>query len=293
MSSQVDLHIHSTASDGTDTPLQLAEKAIAAGIRVFALTDHDTIIGVEQMAEHRPEGVTFISGIEFSCCMASGKCHILGYRCNMAHPAFQDALAQGAALRKAKLERRIDFLREKGMCFPEDELDRLRQIPGVGKPHIGNLMVKYSYATSRNEAIQNTINLCPTGSSRIQAETAVKAILTSGGIPVWAHPLGGEGEKTVSPKQFDMMLDELLGCGIIGMECWYSKYSAARCVQLTEIARKRGLLVSGGSDYHGTNKAIALGALNKDDYIVPVGQLTILDMILGSRIQSGEVNWRR
>lgn len=283
MSSRIDLHMHSTASDGTDTPIQLAEKVKSAGIQVFALTDHDTVIGAEQLTEHLPEGVTFIPGIEFSCRMPSGKCHILGYHCDTEHPAFQDALSQGAALRKAKLEKRIDFLRERGMCFSEDELDRLRQIPGVGKPHLGNLMVRYGYATDKQTAITEVINCYATGSSRIPAETAVKAILASGGIPIWAHPLGGEGEEEISPEQFAKMLDELTGYGLMGLECWYSKYPLDLCERLARAAKKRGLLISGGSDYHGTNKSIPLGALNIEGHTVFLEQITLLRALAGWR----------
>ena len=107
MSSRIDLHMHSTASDGTDTPLRLAEKAKAAGIEVFALTDHDTVAGAEQLAGRLPEGVTFVPGIEFSCRMDTGKCHILGYRCDTSHPAFQAAIREGAALREGKLPLRV------------------------------------------------------------------------------------------------------------------------------------------------------------------------------------------
>lgn len=276
MSSRIDLHMHSTASDGTDSPAQLAEKVKAAGIRVFALTDHDTVTGTEQLAKYLPEGVTFIPGIEFSCRMDSGKCHILGYRCDMTHPALREALAQGAVLRKAKLEKRIDFLREKGMCFPEDELNRLRQIPSVGKPHLGNLMVRYGYAPDRQTAIIEVINRCATGSSRIAAETAVKAILASGGIPVWAHPLGGEGEKAIEPGKFEKMLDELTAYGLMGLECWYSRYPIPLCEKLVRAARQRRLLISGGSDYHGTNKTIPLGTLNADGREISPEQITLL-----------------
>ena len=276
MSSQIDLHMHSTASDGTDSPAQLAERVKAAGIRVFALTDHDTVTGTEQLAGCLPEGVTFIPGIEFSCRMASGKCHILGYGCDMTHPAFREALAQGAALRKEKLETRMDFLREKGMCFPEDELNRLRRIPGVGKPHLGNLMVRYGYAPDRQTAITQVLNRCPTGSSRIAAETAVKAILASGGIPVWAHPLGGEGEKEIGPKQFEKMLDELTAYGLMGLECWYSKYPLPLCETLVRAAGQHRLLISGGSDYHGTNKTIPPGTLNADGRKISPEQITLL-----------------
>lgn len=281
--STIDLHMHSTASDGTDTPVQLAERVKAAGIQVFALTDHDTITGAERLAECLPAGVTFIPGIEFSCRMDSGKCHILGYRCDTEHAAFRDALTEGAALRRAKLEKRLDFLREKGMTFPEDELYRLRQIPGVGKPHLGNLMVKYGCAPDLRTAITEIINRCATESSRIPAETAVKAILASGGILVWAHPLGGEGEREIDPAQFAEMMDELTGYGLMGLECWYSKYSPDRCERLAGIAKKRGLLVSGGSDYHGTNKAIPLGTLNTEGRQVSLSQITLLDALAGHR----------
>ncbi|WP_304973814.1 PHP domain-containing protein [uncultured Alistipes sp.] len=124
---------------------------------------------------------------------------------------------------------RLDFLRDRGITFPEEETDALRRFLSAGKPHLGNLMAKYGYAASRAEAIRDVINLCPTGSSRIPAGTAVGAILASGGIPVWAHPLGGEGEKAVGLEQFGAMLGDgyrrsLQDCvkkldGILSEEC--------------------------------------------------------------------------
>ncbi len=283
MPAAIDLHTHSTASDGTDTPLQLIENVKAAGIKVFALTDHDTVAGTETLLKNPPEGVTFIPGIEFSCQMNTGKCHILGYCSHTAHPAFQTALRQGAALREGKLNLRLDFLRNRGITFPAEELDRLLQIPGVGKPHLGNLMVKYGYAASLTEAIRDIISPCPTPSSRIPAKTAVNAILASGGVPVWAHPLGGEGEKEANLEQFGKMLIELMGYGIMGLECWYSRYPAPVCERLAVTAQDHGLLISGGSDYHGTNKNIALGTLNDDHRMVSTEQLTILEKLLDIR----------
>lgn len=277
MHSDIDLHTHSSASDGTDDPLRLAGNLASAGIRVFALTDHDTAAGTEALKDCLPAGLTLISGIEFSCRTPSGKCHILGYQCDTAHPAFQEALEQGAALRRAKLERRITFLREKGMCFPAEELDRLYQMSSVGKPHLGNLMVRCGYAPDLQTAITEVLNRCPGGESRIAAETAVTAVLASGGIPVWAHPLGGEGEKETGPELFARMLDELTGYGLKGLECYYSRYPLALCEKLADTARERGLLISGGSDYHGTNKSIAPGTLNAEGLPVPMERLTILE----------------
>lgn len=281
MSNTIDLHIHTIASDGTDDPVQLAESVKAVGINVFAITDHDTITGVEQLKTQVPEGAIFIPGIEFSCRMPSGKCHILGYGCNTNHPAFQSVLSQGTNLRRAKLEQRLSFLSKKGIRFPEDELETLYQLSSVGKPHLGNLMVKYGYAPDKKTAIEETINLCPTGSSRIEAQIAVKAILASGGIPVWAHPLGGEGEKQVAPEKFSTMLAELTGFGLMGLECFYSKYPLAYCEKLAKFAQAHSLLISGGSDYHGANKSVALGTLNADNQPVSAEQLTILNVLLG------------
>ena len=279
MPNKIDLHMHSTASDGTDPPLQLAETVQSAGITIFALTDHDTVAGAEQLKCHTPAEMKFVPGIEFSCRMPSGKCHILGYACDTTHPSFREALAQGAALRSAKLQKRIDFLRENQICFPEEELERLRKMPSVGKPHLGNLMVRYGFAPDMQTAISDTLNRCPTHNSRIPAGVAVQAILASGGIPVWAHPLGGTGEKEVGKEQFGEMLEELMGYGLRGLECFYSKYPFAVCESLSEIAQNRGLLVSGGSDYHGKNKSVRLGTLNEENAGVEPGRLTILSAL--------------
>ena len=279
MSSQVDLHMHSTVSDGIDTPFQLAEKVRAANIRIFAITDHDTVMGAERLKDYPSDGLIFIHGIEFSCRMDSGKCHILGYGCDASHPEFHAVLEEGAARRRAKLERRLVLLRERGIQIPDEELKQLRQIQSVGKPHLANLMVRLGYARDRKDAIENIINPCRSESSHIQAGTVVQAIAVAGGIPVWAHPLGGEGEKDISPEQFSIMLDELIGYGLLGIECFYSKYPLNRCEELAQTAQSRGLLVSGGSDYHGTNKSIALGTLNADEATISLERLTILQAL--------------
>jgi len=272
--------MHSNASDGTDSPVQLLEKVMAKGIRTFSLTDHDTTKGVEQLSDLIPEDITFVSGVEFSCQMPSGKCHILGYNCNIVHPSFRDALAQGAALRRAKLDKRLAFLQEqRGINFPEKEIERLYQMPSAGKPHLANLMVKYGFAENKEAAIEDTINLCATGSSRIQAETAVRAISAAGGVPIWAHPLGGAGEQRATREQFAERLKELMTYGLMGMECYYSQYTMAHCMELRDIAKECRLLISGGSDYHGTNKTVGLGTLNSEGCEIYQNQITLLDIV--------------
>lgn len=283
MSSKIDLHMHSTASDGTDTPEQLVEKVKATGIQIFALTDHDAVAGVKTLTGKVPNDIMFIPGIEFSCRMDSGKCHILGFDCDIDHPAFREALEEGVSLRKAKLEKRIEDLYKRGMCFKDHELDKLRQMPSVGKPHLAKLLVEHGHAANISTAISEIINRCPSHNSRIAAKIAVTAILASGGIPVWSHPLGGEGEKEIASKQFDTMLNELIEYGLMGMECFYSKYSLIKCQELASVAREHNLLISGGSDYHGTNKSIAPGTLNKDEQDVLPEQITILNRLTERR----------
>lgn len=274
--SKTDLHMHSTFSDGTDSPVRLAEKVKAAGISVFSITDHDTVAGTEELAGGPiPSGLTFIPGIEFSCRLSEGKCHLLGYGFDLRSPAFQAALEEGKCLRREKLTRRLDFLDGLGIRFPEEERRALAEMPSAGKPHLGNLMVKYGYAKTKEQAIEGTINRCPPARDRIDAKTAVQAILAAGGLPVWAHPLGEMGEEPLDEASLRKRLEELLSYGLKGMECYYSSYSLALCRKLAELAGEKGLWISGGSDYHGANKTVALGTLNADGKEVPAEQLTI------------------
>ena len=177
--------------------------------------------------------------------------------------------------RKAKLEKRLDFLRTKGMTFQQADIQYLRQASSAGKPHLANLMVKYGYAKNKQEAIDNVLNRCKTESSRMPADAVIKAILEAGGIPVWAHPLGGTGEKPVGQTQFQEMLDELSQFGLKGMECFYSKYPFVTCAELKYEAERHRLLISGGSDYHGQNKNVALGTLNAEGVAIQPNRLSL------------------
>ena len=183
-------------------------------------------------------------------------------------------------MRHQKFHRRIELLRSQfGITFSQEEIASLLKIPSVGKPHLANMLVSKGLAKSRQEAITRYIDQCRTGTDRISAGLAVSAILSSGGIPVWAHPLGGEGERELTQDKFTATLDELTALGLEGLECWYSKYPVEKCEWLVSQANSRGLLISGGSDYHGTNKSIPLGRLNADDIKIDSEKLTILGRV--------------
>ena len=278
-----DLHIHTTASDGSDTPRALAGKI--AGLRLFSVTDHDTIEGALEMAALVPDGVKYLMGVEFSCISPAGKCHILGYNYDPDCPQFRSALNEGRQLRLDKLRRRLDRLKtEFGIELTEAELLGLQNQNSPGKPHLGRILVDRGLAEDLDEAIGHYLKQDPPGRDRIEAKTAVDAILAAGGFPVWAHPLGGEGERRLSEEKFEGLFAHLLACGIRGLECRYSRYGRAEREFLLDRATSSGLTATGGSDYHGVNKpGLKLGCLGTDD-----GEFSIdTDQLFGIILQKG------
>ena len=284
MKSLIDLHMHSTASDGKDTPKALLEKIKSLGIRCFALTDHDTIDGVVEMekalASDDCVDITFIRGIEFSCITSVGKCHILGYGYDLDHSAFKAVLEKSAGLRRRKLEQRLDFLRQEYQIeFAEADIEIMRHMKSVGKPHLAELMIKMGLVDSVAEAVNKYIDHCPTLDSRMPADEVVHAIKASGGISVWAHPYGGVGEKVLSDEEFQAQRTCLMGIGIQGLECYYSQYTKTRIEALTACASENNLYISGGSDYHGRKNFPELGTLNADGISVNSSQMTVLQSL--------------
>lgn len=287
MIAKIDLHSHSKASDGTDSPEELLRKAIQADLKIFAITDHDTMASVLRVENiiaaptWDNKDFTFIRGIEFSCKMANEKCHILGYNYDTRSPELSRALKAGQQLRHTKLRKRLLFLQENfGMTFSVHELGRLLRTPNVGKPHLANLMVEKGYASDRADAIINYINKCKTSGSLLDASVAIKAILDAGGIPVWAHPFRvEEDDAELSAGRIIEMLGTLINCGLGGIECYYSAYDFSKIEWLIGLAKKNGLLISGGSDYHGKNKNIPIGKLSADGTIILPEALTILNKI--------------
>ena len=277
---KIDLHIHSSASDGTDSPEELLENIINSGIKIFALTDHDTITGALTLSKiNLPDQIHFIKGIEFSCITANNhKCHILGLNYDENNKSFQEALSTGEKLRHEKFYRRIELLRDKfSITFTDDEINELLRIPSVGKPHIAKLIISKGLAGTITEAIERYINHCKTPNSRISAELAINAINSSGGVSVWAHPLGGEGESELPHEKFISALNELVSYGIRGLECYYSKYELETCERLANVAESHNLYISGGSDYHGGNKNIPLNKLNAENIYIDSKRLNILE----------------
>ncbi len=263
MKKTLDIHTHTCFSDGTDTPEELMDKALAKGVTTLAVTDHDTVEGVKAALTRVPRGLTLIPGVELSCRGRAGKCHILGLGVDVESAALKSALETLASLRRAKLERRLGMLADRGLKLPDREAEALRALPSAGKPHIVAALIRLGLMEDR-EAAFALLKEGDRGTDRLDAETAVAAVLAAGGVPVWAHPRGGV-DGAVEEAEFRALLPELISYGLGGMECWYSLYPSSLCRELSWIAGENGLLISAGSDYHGDNKAVPLGQLSADE----------------------------
>ena len=259
---QIDLHMHSTASDGTDAPETLLRCVREAGLGLFSLTDHDAIQGCARiMAVRRPDDPVFVSGVEFSCKDEDGKYHILGYGYDPDTEPIQSVVALGHGLRMKKVQMRLDFLKERfGFNFREEDIQALLSLDNPGKPHIGNLMVRYGYAPTKEIAIKEYIDQLRIRSDYVRPERAIQGILASGGIPVLAHPCYGSGDELILGEDLEQRVRRLMGFGLQGVEGYYSGFSEKLLYQVISLAEKYSLYVTAGSDYHGTNKLVKLGS---------------------------------
>ena len=276
---QLDLHVHSTVSDGTDAPETLLGCVREAGLGLFSLTDHDAIQGCMRiMAVRKPDDPAFLPGVEFSCKDEEGKYHILGYGYDPDTEPIQSTVALGHGLRMKKVQMRLDYLKKRfGFDFREDDIRALLSLDNPGKPHIGNLMVRYGYVLTKEIAIKEYIDQLRIRSDYTRPEQAIQGILASGGIPVLAHPCYGSGDELILGDDLDRRVRKLMDLGLQGVEAFYSGFSEKLRQQVLTLAEKYSLYVTAGSDYHGTNKLVTLGTTGLTDTArVPDGLLRFL-----------------
>ena len=259
--STIDLHTHSTISDGTDTPAELLVQVRKAGIKLFALTDHDSVKGYGMIRKIREaDDPEILSGVEFSCKDEEGKYHILGYRFDPDSPPIRDLIAKTHGLRMRKAVLRLESLRDMfGFTFAEEDTQRLLTLDNPGKPHIGNLMVKYGYTQTKDQAISEYLNRIRIPNEFIRPEEAIRGVLQGGGIPVLAHAPFGSGDELIIGDELEQRIRKLIGFGLQGVEAFYSGFSPKLQAGMLSLADKFGLYVTAGSDYHGKNKLVLLG----------------------------------
>lgn len=279
-----DLHLHTTASDGSDTPSELIALAKEAGLTVISVTDHDTLEGSIAAVSIPQADVKIITGIEFSCHHFGTEdfdCHILGYGFDPESPELLAAIAHGRQMRLMKLEARLEYLADRhNIVFDKEELDWLHSLNSAARPHLAGLIVKRGLADTIADAIDLYLKGDNFPDDRIDAGEAIRAILSAGGIPVYAHPIGGEREKRLTMSELEGRVDALIKLGLGGLECYYSRYSGEDEALLIAFAKSRGLYVSAGSDYHGRNKTVELARLCSDaDTDAP--EATVIGALLG------------
>ena len=284
MNSKIDLHMHSKISDGTDWVPALLRKIQKLGITTFALTDHDTIKGALRMQKIVPGSIRFIRGVELSCKTEIAKCHILGYNYDPENKEFREFVAEAHAVRRDKTERRFQYLtKELGFTFTEEEIAAVKRKTSPSKFDFAELirkrLQKEQPGITNKDIVAAYFKNLPGG--RVDALRGIKAIKAAGGVAVWAHPLGGTGERRISAEDFSRQLDLFCSVGLDGLECYYSEYTKDEIAMLCDAATQRGLKISGGSDYHGTGKKhLHLGMLNKEDMIIGEEKLTILKLMI-------------
>ena len=275
-----DLHLHSNNSDGSASVKELVDTVFNSGIKIFALTDHDTIAGIDEAEKHTPNEIRFIKGVELTCKIDNINCHILGYGINPDSKELTELIELGKKLRRQKLETRIKYLKDIwNIELTQDELDWLYSRKSVVKTHIANILVKRGLSDNNVDAMKKYLDGCKTGNTKFDGRIAIDVIKASEGIPVWAHPLGGEGEEHLTKEEFLPQLKTMIDCGIQGLECYYSRYSISEIEFLIKCAKENNLLISGGSDWHGTNKTVPIGKLNINDIYIDSDKINILQDI--------------
>ncbi|MFE9704337.1 PHP domain-containing protein [Streptomyces sp. NPDC005930] len=269
---RIDLHTHSTASDGTDTPAQLVRKAAATGLDVVALTDHDTTRGHAEAVAALPEGLTLVTGAELSCRLDGISMHMLAYLFDPEEPAL---LAERELVRDDRVPRAramVARLNELGVPVTWEQVARIAGEGSVGRPHVASALVELGVVPTVNDAFTPQW-LADGGRAHVaKHETdpfeALRLIKGAGGVAVFAHPAAAKRGRTVP----ETAIADLAAAGLDGIEVDHMDHDEQTRARLRGTAKELGLLVTGSSDYHGSRKTCVLGEYTTDPEVY--GEIT-------------------
>jgi predicted metal-dependent phosphoesterase TrpH len=256
---RIDLHAHTTASDGTDAPDELVAAAASAGLDVVAITDHDTTAGWAEAAAAVPsDGVVLVRGMEISCAVDGISVHLLSYLHDPGHPGLRAEVEEARASREYRAEHMVELLAEDFDISWPDVLEHARPGASLGRPHMADALVRKGIVATRDEAFADILSSRSryyVGHYAIDARRAIRLVRDAGGVPVMAHPLAHRRGRVVS----DSVIAELAAVGLGGIEVFHPDHDDANVRRAQELADQLGLLVTGSSDYHGTGKVSRLG----------------------------------
>ena len=280
----IDLHVHSTASDGSFSPTEVVELAYKAGLSHFALTDHDTVDGVSEAVTSSSKYNTLevIPGIELSCYYNNREIHIVGLYVNFKDETF---LKELAALKQARIERNEKMVQkfvDAGIPLTMDELLHGNPNSVITRAHFARVLVEKGICTNKTEAFDKYLGIGSPfylAKPKVTPAHVLQLIRNAGGTAILAHPYSYKFSKS----EVEQLLDEILiPLGLSGMECYYSTYDLGQTQELRSMALARNLLVSGGSDFHGVVKPDISIGIGRGNLCIPD---TLLDNILEYRAQ--------
>lgn len=262
----VDLHMHSRFSDGLHTPEELTRMAHRLCLNAVALCDHDTVSGISAMADAvaAPAGeagqkLDFIPAVELSC-GADSNTHILGYGVDCHSTKLLSELDAARNRRKQRMETMIQRMTELGASFPEEALRRLLT-PGTGRAHMARELIALGMVSTMQQAFDRYLGPGKPGyvsMERLSAADGIRLLRDAGAVPVLAHPV----RLRLNDETRIALMEELCSAGLAGVEAWHPSADGRQAMQLDQWARRRGLLVTGGSDFHGDpNTSVSMGRM--------------------------------
>lgn len=255
---RIDLHTHSTCSDGTDAPAELMRNAAAARLDVIALTDHDTVEGWAEAAASRPPTVTLVPGAEISCAARGRSVHLLAYLFDPHEPEFAEERRKLATDRVRRAQAIVERLEALGVPITWEQVEQAASRGTIGRPHIARALVDLGVVPSVSSAFTPRW-LARGGRAYVEKYAlepgyAVELVRRAGGVAVLAHPMSGDGHRPVEDPE---LIERLAGLGLAGIEVDHPHHDDAARAHLRLVAAGLGLVATGSSDYHGANKAAA------------------------------------
>ncbi|MBR2364895.1 MAG: PHP domain-containing protein [Lentisphaeria bacterium] len=286
----IDLHTHSTASDGSDSPSLLVKNAVEKGLSAVALTDHDTVSGIPEFLEAGREAeIRTVPGVELSCRGENRELHIVGLFIDHETPSLLAFLEKMRQSRKQRNEEMLIRLNVIGFPLTWEELENEAGGESIGRPHFAQALIRKGYFQTPRDVFEQCLKRGKRAYVPRQLPSpaeGIRAIHEAGGIAVWAHPVshnsGGSGRSHVR-----RCLKKLIPEGLDAIESYYSQFTAAQHEMVMELAEEYSLLSSGGSDYHGKNiPGLALGT-GMGDLAVPDDLLFPLEERWKKRYEDG------
>ncbi len=258
MTTTVDLHLHTTASDGRLSPAELVEMAVRRGLEIIAITDHDTTDGIDAALEAAKAfaNLTVIPGVEINTDIPNGEVHILGYFIDYHQTHLQNILATLRSARIDRAKKMLAKLEGLGILIDWERLLQLARDGAVGRPHVAQAMYEGGYVASFQEAFDRYLDRngpAYVERYRLTPVEAVELVTQAKGLPVLAHPADLE--------KLEELLTQLQKAGLVGLEAYYNDYPIQTVREFVALANKHGLIASGGSDFHGNENNPPLGSV--------------------------------